>query len=872
MLGRTVSHYKILNKLGEGGMGVVYQALDLRLNRSVALKFLHPSLANSSERVASLEKEALAISALNHPSIATIYGIEEADEYKFIVLEYLPGGTLKSRIAESRASGIQIPLGDALAYAIQIAEGLAHAHEHGIIHRDIKSSNILFTAQGTIKIVDFSLASSHQDSDTTSSLPVAGTPSSMSPEQAQGKALDHRSDIFSVGIVVFELLTGEMPFRATRNAVLLQQIISAPAPPLGRFRVGIPRSLEAAVSLALLKDREMRYQGMTTLATDLKSVLKQLDQRPQEVAALATITIAPVPAGRSRMIRKTVLVSSLLAASLLAAYLGTYELPFARQIAMTVVHSIFSPRERRLVVLNFVDSTNSPELCDGLMDVISSKLTEMEQFQGSLLVISPSEVRKAEVHTPSEALEAFGANLAITGSVRRLGSKMEIIMNLVDTETLGQRGSFPIETDFPPPPSLQDTIVSKVTEMLDISLSPSAFVALQVGNTNVPSAYSYYVAGRGYLQRVDNIEYLGKAIVDFQKAIQLDSGYALAYSGLAQAWLDQFNSKKDPRSVDEAVKSASRAVELNGKLAEVRVTMGRALSAKGRYEEAEQEFQRALKIDPVNAEAFRRLARTYQYMNRQDDAERTYKKAVQLRPNDWRGYQSLGNYYFNNWREAEAVRYYRRVLDLTPGNYNAYNDLGAAYLRMGDYAAAVVQLNKSVALKPLAMNYGNLGAAYSFQGRFKDATRCYEKAVAAASTNSIWWGNLADAYRWTPELSWKAPGAYHKAVVLGQNELNANARDSRLRSRLALYFAGLGDKDSATGEIAEALRLSRDDGYVLFRAALVYEQQHNRVAARNAIQAALQAGYPAEEIRTEPILENLRTDPKYQSLFGTKNK
>jgi tetratricopeptide (TPR) repeat protein len=260
----------------------------------------------------------------------------------------------------------------------------------------------------------------------------------------------------------------------------------------------------------------------------------------------------------------------------------------------------------------------------------------------------------------------------------------------------------------------------------------------------------------------------------------------------------------------------------------------------------------------------------YQYLNRRQDAEAAYKKAIQLRPNDWRGYQSLGNYYFNNFREAEAVQYYRRVLSLTPGNYNAYNDLGAAYFRMGNYSEAAAQIEKSVALKPLAMNYGNLGAVYALQGRFRDAARLYEKAVSAVSTNSIWWGNLADAYRWTPELSSKAPAAYRKAVLLGEDELAGNPRDSQLRSRVALYLAALGDKDSASREIAEALRLSSDDGYVLFRSALVYEQLHKRDAAGDAIRAALRAGYPAEEIRKEPILENLRTDPKYKFLFGLK--
>jgi tetratricopeptide (TPR) repeat protein len=298
--------------------------------------------------------------------------------------------------------------------------------------------------------------------------------------------------------------------------------------------------------------------------------------------------------------------------------------------------------------------------------------------------------------------------------------------------------------------------------------------------------------------------------------------------------------------------------------------MGRVLTVKGRYEEAEREFQRALEIDPVNAEAFRRFARTYEDMRRRQDAEQTYEKAIRLRPIDWRGYKQLGDYYFRNGNYAEAARSYQRVADLTPGNYNAHNDLGAVYLRMGNYPNAAAQLEKSVALKPTPKNCSNLGSLYYFQGRYKDAARWYEKAVSEVSTDSSYWGNLADAYRWTPELSSKAPEAYGKAVLFGQKELTGNARNSRLRSRVAYYYAALGDKDSASREIAQALRLSPDDGYVLFRAAVVYEQFHNRDAALDAIQAALRTGYSAEEIRKEPILENLRTEGRYKALFDSK--
>ena len=864
MLGQSISHYQIVRKLGEGGMGVVYEALDLKLNRPVALKFLNQILVNSREQVVRLQQEALAISALNHPNIATIYDIEEVGGNNFLVLEYLPRGTLRSKLNQLNAQNQQLPLEQALEYAIQIADGLAHAHAHGIIHRDIKSSNILFTADGNPKIADFSIAKWSEGSGTALDSQLMGTPPSMSPEQAQGKDLDHRSDIFSFGIVLFEMFTGQMPFRGARMSAVLHEIIHAPAPALSQFRNGIPPSLESITSQVLAKDRDKRYQSMSALAADLRLVQKELESRERQFTALETVTMPAQP--RRRWLGWKMGIPLLLAVTSWIVL----EPPSVRQTAANWVHLNSIPAEKRLAVLKFVNAGATPELSDGLMDIVSSKLTQVEQFQGSLLVISPAEIRKAEVETPSDARKAFGATLAITGTVQRLGDHLEVMMNLVETKTLTQLRSVSIETEYPDPAALQESLVAKATEMLDIALSPSTVLALQAGNTPVPAAYRWYVEGRGYLQRFNQTDRMDKAIALFQKAIQLDPKYALAYAGMGEAWLEKFKVTRDPESIKEAFSSSSRALELQASLVPVRITMGQVLLAKGQYEEAEQQFQNALKIDPISAEAHRGLARAYDLLGRRVEAEQTYKQAIRLRPKDWTGYRDLGAYYFNNGPVQDAEQYYKEVVKQTPGNYSAHNDLGAAYLRMGRYSEATAELEKSVAIKPVAMNHSNLGSLYYLQGRYKDAALSYERAVAATSTNSSWWGNLADAYRFTPELSRKAPEAYRKAIAHGERELSANLRDARLRSRIAYYYAALGDKDPALSAIAEARRISPSNGYVLYRAGLVYEQVGDRERAIKSLQAARQAHYPIEEIRRAPTLKSLREDPRYALLVDSR--
>ena len=859
MLGRSISHYKIVRKLGEGGMGVVYEALDWRLNRPVAMKFLHPNLVDSRDRIARLEREALTISALNHPNIATIYGMEESEGERFLVLEYLPGGTLKSKLAPGDPG---LPLRQALDYAIEIAEGLAHAHEHDIIHRDIKSSNILFTAAGHSKIVDFSLA--RQSDDSGLQPEASGTPPYMSPEQAQGKPIDHRTDIFSFGIVLFEMLTGQRPFQGDDTASVLRQVVHTPAPRLKQFRGGLPESLERVVSKALEKRPDARYQHVSQLGADLRSVRKEVETTA-ELDQTVTLDLPP----RATRVRWNLGVASFVIAAI-AASLLVFQTPAMRRTAAGWLHRNSIPSEKRLAVLMFSDSGAGSGFSDGLIDVLSSKLTQVEQFQGSLMVISPSEVRKLKVKTPSEASTLLGATLAITGAVQKTGKRVSVLINLVDTRTLTHLRSASIEADYDDPTVLQEGIAAKTIEMLDIVLAPKEVLALQAGNTKVPGAYWSYVEGRGFLQNGEERNSLDHAAAAFQKAIELDPQYALAYAGLGDAWLTRYNVTKDPEALDQAFINSSRAVLLNGSVASTRVSLGSVLTLKGKYEEAESEFEQALKSEPVNAEAYRGLARVYELKGSPEKAEATFKRAIDLRPNDWRGFRDLGAYYFRNGHLEKAELPYRKVLALTGGTAAAYNDLGVIYMLQGRYSEAEVEFKKSLQNKPIAMNLSNLGSLYYLQVRYRDAIPPYEKAVEISSTNSSWWGNLADAYRWTPEFSDRAENAYRRAILCGKEELSANPRDARVRSRVAYYYAALQDKKNAMLEIASALQSSPQDNYVLFRSATTYAQVGERVKALEALRAAVKAKYPIREIVTAPTLKNLRTDPQYTSIIDSE--
>jgi eukaryotic-like serine/threonine-protein kinase len=876
MVGRKLSHYEILRKLGEGGMGIVYLARDTDLDRFVALKFLSPRIVDSGDKIARFSQEARAISALNHPNIATIYGMEELGDSEFLVLEYLPGGSLREKLEELRSRGERLPLPLAIDWTIQIAEGLGHAHRHGIIHRDVKASNVLFAEEGSLKIADFGLAkvASGEHAGLTQEGIAVGTPPCMSPEQARGDVVDERSDIFSLGIILFELITGEPPFRGANTMAQLHEIVYMPARSVSRLRADVPEFLEAAVSKSLEKTVEARYQTMAEFAAALRAPHSQ--RQSPALRDLSTATMPARFAGSSPHKWKMAVGAVLLAGIPIAA-----GIPDVRHQASQWFHVRPLPAEKRIAVLEFINIGADPKnraLADGLMEVVSNSLTRMEQ--GALLVVPATDVRRERVSSAVEAWRRLGANLAITGSVGRNGDAVRIMINLVDTRSITQLRTETVKTDLADP-ALLDRVVDKVAFMIEPALQPQSTKSVGDGKSHAAGAERYYVEGVGDLRRNDRPESIDDAIGAFKRAIAIDGNYALAWAGLAEAQWRRYCSLRDAESMTAAIESSDRALHLNSRLAPVHITAGMVQTGTGHYDRAAREFQRALDLDPRNAEAYRELATTYSAMGRIDLAEATFKKAIDLRPDAWWTLKQMGMFYFNHGRYPEAELYFTKVIQFTPSSAKAYNNLGGVYLKMGRNNEAMVQLEKSISIEPIAYACGNLGYLYFMDGRFAEAAAQYEKATELIATDFRIWGNLADAYRWTPPLAAKAPAAYQRAIDLVQKEIAINPVEAQLHSRLATYWAALGLVDSglaerpaerrkAAVEIEKAIRLAPADGTVQFHAAIVYEQAHHRDQALRALTASLQASSEyREEILRVPPLESLRKDPRFHRLFDT---
>jgi tetratricopeptide (TPR) repeat protein len=506
---------------------------------------------------------------------------------------------------------------------------------------------------------------------------------------------------------------------------------------------------------------------------------------------------------------------------------------------------------------------------DGLNDIISYKLARLEQFQGSLLVMPAAQVNDKAVKTPSVARERLGANLAIEGTVLRAGDRLQAVMGLVDTRTLTGLRSATVETPSSEVTLFRDRVMNTVTQMLDLEVTAQALRVLGAGDTSDPTAYSYYLEGRGYLLRADRAENLDKAITSFKQALLKDAKYALAYAGVAEASLRRYGRTKDPSDINAADANGERAIDLNDQLEPIHLTMGQIQAARGLYKEAEAEFRRVLTLNPVSPEAYRGLAGTYESTSRLKEAEDTYKSAIALRPNDWTSYNLFGIFFFNHHRYAEAESSFKKVAGLIPDNALAFNNLGATYLEMGKAPDAVAMYEKSLKLEESALAYSNLGMAYYFARQYQRAAPLHQRATELAPGNEMYWGNLGHARRWDPQLAAQAPEAYRRAIELGEQSLGINPRDAGVHARLATYWAALGEKDTSLEEIDKALKIEHS-GYVQYRAALVYEQAGYHDRALRSVQSALELGYSLMEIQNAVPLKSLREDPRYRKLLDQR--
>jgi tetratricopeptide (TPR) repeat protein/TolB-like protein len=870
--GARLGPYELLSLLGSGGMGDVYRARDTELARFVAIKVLKEAPASSLKALSRIEREARLASSLNHPNIITVYSIGRSEGgVPYIAMELVEGKTLYELIA-----GGPLPLPRVVEIAAQIASAIAKAHDAGVVHRDLKPQNVMVTRDGLVKVLDFGLgtltpdlADADPDSPTvrhetplTAVGVLVGTPDYMSPEQASTRPVDYRSDQFCFGSMLYELVTGRRPFHRATDVQTLAAIIQDPPEPIAT-RGDIPPMFPAVIERCLAKDPDERYASTLDLAREMQLVREQILQGRSRSGSMFVARRAP-PRRR---------IGVQIAAAVIAVALVTVVVtPRIRTRVPFWPAGSRAPARQELVVLPFANIGNdaaSQPFGDGLVETLTTQLTQIGQLDGALQVVPASDVRREGVASARDAQRVFGVTRVITGSVQRTATHVRVTVNLVDANTLRQLSARSIDLELQDVAAMQDGVVREVAGLLGAPLPPEARRVLTLGNTAVPSAYDFYLQGRGYLQRYEQPESVELAINLFQRAVEQDGDYALAQAGLGEAYWRKYQLTKDERWVAAARNSCAAALSHADNLAAVYVTLGLVDAGTGRYAEAVTELKRAIALEPSNGDAYRELAGVYQALGQTAEAEATFNTAIGVRPTYWANYNALGILYFRLSRYAEAETQFKRVIALTPDNARAYSNLGSVYALTKRYDEAAAMLERSLAIKPNAQAASNLGTVYFSLGRYADAARKMEQALAFNEGDSQLWSNLAGAYHWAPGERAKARPAFLRALELAEKESRVNPQSADLILRMADCRSMLGEAERARGLAAQALKLAPKDVTVMYKAGTVYEQVGDRNGALDLIGKALDRGYPRDIVDRSPSLGALRLDPRFVNRKGS---
>jgi tetratricopeptide (TPR) repeat protein len=868
MVGTTVSHYEIRAKLGGGGMGVVYRAEDTKLHRTVALKFLPPEMTRDEEAKERFVQEAQAASALDHPNICTVHDIDETDDGRlFICMACYDGETAKEMLQRG-----PLPLDVAVDVAIDAGKGLLAAHEQGIVHRDIKPANIFITREGRAKLLDFGLAKLSGQTRLTQAGRIVGTAAYMSPEQARGKVVDCRTDLWSLGATFYHLVTGRLPFEADHPQAALYAICHEDPLPVAALRPDAPEALGAIIERCLTKDPAERYASAKELVTDLVRLRPSL-----EPGAAGLLTATTLPVSQRRSLRPGMIgavAAVVLAGSFLVHPSGRDAV--GRWLAgratdrdqITATASI--PAERHVALLPIKSSDESDLLlAEGLTEYLTFRLSQVEQADPSFWILPSAEVREHDVPTPALVRAASGATLALAGRIDREGPVYRLAMDLVDTGTGEVIESWDTTARRRDATALQHETVLRLVEALGIDLEPLVLRALVAGATTSSDACEAYLRGLGAFEvaATDGDATIDDALSFMRRAVEQDPSYALAHAALGRILWSKCQEAKEPWYETEAVASLERAIELESGLAAPHVTLAEIHAAAGRHEEAIGELRLALAVDPANDRAHTDLARSFTALGRIEDAERTYEEAIDLQPGYWVPIRDLAVFYrtLGEYEKAEAE--FRRVIALVPDNAWGYNALAVVCCDTDRTDEACELLEQANEITPSYAGYSNLGTIYFVGGRYEDAARIYEVALALDDSHYDVWGNLGSSYLWVPGCHEKALAAYREAVKRAEEQRRVRPNDGDLLCFLAGYYAELGESDKARTLTARALELAPDDVVVMFQAGHTYEVLGDRDRALEWIGEALEHGYSLEQVETTPALAELRKDERYRRLI-----
>jgi serine/threonine-protein kinase len=874
--GVLAGRFHIEARLGAGGMGEVFRARDTTLRRLVAIKRTQHA-ATESDRKRFLH-EGQRASALNHPGIAAIYDVFTDGGEVYLVMEYIEGETLRARLTRP------ISQPEFRRIAIESASALAAAHDKGILHRDIKPENIMLTSSGThpgqVKLLDFGLAQQAIDEtgllETATMLTVAGmlagTPQYMAPEVLNGEPADRRSDIFALGVVFYEMLSGHHPFAAPTPTAMIGQVLHQPPRPLDP---SVPASHAAIVNRALAKSPADRYQTAHEIVHDLNqpdlnhpdSARPGFTHPPSATGAGTTVDSSPAHNRRGRIIAIAAIAAAIVIASV------TYLLHSRRAQPGTTASAPAAITAGTLAVLppTVADAqdTKLATFGRGLQDSLAQRLSDLS-VNHDISVVSARQLQDRKATTLAQASKELGATSGLELKLTREGDLVHAAYTVSQPDNSPNQPrvlasgtvTAPVSDMF----SIENQLATATATALNIPLRTDEQRALAAHGTTFPEAYQYFLQGRGYLLEAFTPESFKSAQTMFKEALRIDPNYGAAKAGLGESWLYAFHANHQLADIEQARKACNDAVMLGNAGADGHICLGRLAQETGKPAEATSEFQKALQLEPANDDASLGLAKAYEKLNQPEKAEAAYKQAIDLRPNYWRGYDQLGAFYFRTADYPKAEQMFRTATEKDPQSFRSYSNLAAALSFQEKDAEAVEALKKSIALHPTADAYSNLGVALFKLRRFDESEAEFRRSIQLAPDAYGSWSALGDAEYYGGHRE-QARKAYARAVELATSQLKASPNDANILGDLANVYSMIGDSTKALDFLNRSLAINHTDKELMFIAANVYNQLQQTGPALEWLGKALAAGYSTSVVAKAPALDNLHSNLRYQQLM-----
>jgi eukaryotic-like serine/threonine-protein kinase len=853
--------YRIEALLGQGGMGRVYKAYDKELSRTVAIKVVRPGMMGEEDALGRFKQELILASKISHKNILRIHDLGEVNGMKFISMAYVEGQDLYQIMKVNP----KLPLDRVLKYATQLAGALAAAHAEDVVHRDLKPQNILVDKNDQIYVADFGLARSFAEGAVgmTQGGAFLGTPRYMSPEQVQGKPTDGRSDLYAYGIILYEMVTGEAPFAGESTLqVMYQRILVKPKSPK-LLNPELPPYLVRIIMHCMEVAPADRYQSGYEILADL-----QASQSSSGLSRKGSTVQIQIPEfANQKWIRIVGGIVVVLALALL--------IPSVRHLipglgvgkSSLPVSGIPTLGEGKYVaVLPFRilgDEQSLGYVAEGLNESLSAKLFQLKNLR---LASDTAVAKVGSKQSLAQTAHELGVNLIIQGTIQGNADKMSVIIHLEDVADGKRLWTNTFDGGAKDLLVLEDKIYTELVAALSLKPTNDELARGTDHPTENIEAYDLYLKGRKSMRAQQDPKNILEAIDFFNQAVKVDSNFALAYTGLADASLLMYREKKDSFWSQKALGAAHQAERLNDKLPEVHFSLGNAYNATGESTQAMAELKRAIELAPNSDEGYRRLGMAYESTGRKEDALKAYQKAIAINPYYWVNLNALGVAYTNFGDYDKALANFEQVIQLEPDNAAGYDNKGTVYFRQGKFNECIPAYQKALQLQPYATTYSNLGTAYFYLKHYPESVQQFEKAVEMNPDEEVMVGNLADAYRWSNQKE-KATATYEKAIGLTYKELQVNPRNAAALANLALYYGKKGDTVQAAQFVKRARAIDEANVYYIYVNALIDTLSNRPAEAVANLKIGFQKGYSVEDVKMDPEFGRLESRPDFQALL-----